>query len=133
MTTFDPTTIATTRVEQLERAWNQADGTAFAQVFTEDTDFVDVRGAHHRGVQAVADGHQALFDTIYAGSSVTYRLESAREVTPGCIVAVVAATLNVPSGPMQGVKRARFTAAIAEREGRWSIAAFQNTLVRQDS
>jgi uncharacterized protein (TIGR02246 family) len=133
MTRPDPTAIAATPVEQMERAWNQADGAAFAQVFTKDTDFVDVRGAHHRGVQAVAQGHQALFDSIYAGSSVTYRLESAREVTPGCIVAVVAATLNVPSGPMQGVNRARFTAAMTEQQGRWSVAAFQNTLVRQDS
>ena len=112
MTTLDPTIIATTRVEQMERAWNQADGAGFAQVFTADADFVDVRGAHHQGVEAVADGHQALFDSIYAGSHVSYQLETAREVAPGCIVAVVAATLNVPTGPMQGVNQARFTAAL---------------------
>jgi uncharacterized protein (TIGR02246 family) len=132
MTTPDATTIAANLVEQLERAWNRADGAAFADVFTQDTDFVDVRAAHHSGVEAVARGHQALFDSIYAGSTVTYQLETAREVAPGCIVAVVAATLNVPSGPMQGVNQARFTAVMTELEGSWSVAAFQNTLVPRD-
>lgn len=132
MTTLDPTTIAANRVEQMERAWNQADGAAFAEVFTSDTDFVDVRGGHHRGVEEVAQGHQALFDSIYAGSTVTYQLETAREVAPGCIVAVVAATLDVPSGPMQGVNRARFTAAMIERDSCWSVAAFQNTLLPRE-
>jgi uncharacterized protein (TIGR02246 family) len=133
MTNLDPTTIAAIPLEQMERSWNKADGAGFAQAFTDDTDFVDIRGIHHQGVEAVADGHQALFDSIYAGSNVRFQLESAREITPGCIVAVVASTLKVPGGPMQGVNQARFTAAITQRQGCWSVAAFQNTLVRQDT
>ena len=86
--------------------------------------------AHLRGDGAfIGRGHQVLFDAIYAGSKVRYRVDVAREVSPGCIVAVVAATLDAPGGPLQGINEARITVAIIEHEGRWSITAFQNTLV----
>ena len=54
----------------------------------------------------------------------------AREIAPGCIVAVVTSTLDAPTGPLQGVNQSRITVVItASRSGRWSIIAFQNTLV----
>ena len=130
MSTVDPTAIATTRLEQLERAWNQADGAAFGQEFSPDADFVDIRGGHHRGHAAVAHGHQALFDLVYARSTIRYQLEAARVVAPGCVVAVATATLNAPSGPLQGVNRSRLTVAITEHHGRWSLTALHNTLVQ---
>ena len=130
-TTLDATTIAAPLLAWMEQAWNEADGAAFGRVFTHDCDFVDIRGAHHRGEAAVAHGHQAIFDSIYAGSTVRYELETARVVAPGCIVAVAAATLNVPSGPMPGISQAKITTVITERDGRWTVAAFQNTLVQQ--
>jgi uncharacterized protein (TIGR02246 family) len=128
---FAAAAFATTRLEQLERARNQADGAAFGELFAPDTDFVDIRGGHHRGDAAVGQGHQALFDSIYAGSTIRYELDAARVVAPGCVVAVATATLNTPSGPAQGVNRSRLTMAITEDRGRWSLAAFHNTLVQQ--
>ena len=126
----NPVTIAATMFEHMEKAWNRADGAAFGALFDDETDFVNIHGAHLRGDGAfIAHGHQVLFDGIYAGSTVRYRIDVAREVSPGCIVAVVAATLDVPSGPLQGINEACVTVAITERDGRWSIAAFQNTLV----
>jgi len=130
MTTVDAIAIATSRLEQLERAWNQADGAAFGAAFSADTDFVDIRGGHHRGVAAVAHGHQALFDSLYAGSTIRYELESARVAAPGCVIGVATATLDNPSGPMQGIKRSRLTVAITEQDGNWSLTALHNTLVQ---
>jgi uncharacterized protein (TIGR02246 family) len=128
--TTNPLTIAATMFELMEQAWNQADGAAFGALFDDDTDFVNIHGAHLRGDGAfIGRGHQVLFEGTYAGSKVRYRVDVAREVSPGCVVAVVAATLDAPSGPLQGINEARITVAITEREGRWSIAAFQNTLV----
>jgi uncharacterized protein (TIGR02246 family) len=127
------TTLAATIVEKLEQAWNAADGAAFGTQFADESDFVNVRGEHHRGATAIARGHQGIFDTIYAGSTVGYELDVARVVSPGCIVAVATSTLDAPSGPLRGVNHSRITAIITEQGGRWAIAAFQNTLVRQDS
>ena len=61
---IDPTTIATTRLDQMAQAWNGAGGAAFGNVFADDTDFVDIRGTHHRGDgDLIGLGHQALFDS----------------------------------------------------------------------
>ena len=75
-------------------------------------------------------GHQAIFDTIYAGSTVAYRLDVARVVAPGCIVAVATSTLDAPSGPLEGTNHSRMTAVVTEQDDRWAVTAFQNTLVR---
>ena len=117
----------------LEQAWNHADGPAFGEVFTENCDFVDVRGDHHRSRAAVAAGHQAILDSIYRGSQVRYEVTSARPVTPDCVIAVLAGTLDAPSGPLQGVNHSTITMLLVASEGRWLVEAFHNTLVMQRS
>ena len=86
---------------RLERAWNSADGAAFGEPFADETDFVDIRGTHHRGdgVQ-VGQAHQAILDSIYRGSNVSYNVTSARRLGPGCLLAHATATLVAPSGPL---------------------------------
>jgi uncharacterized protein (TIGR02246 family) len=129
--TVDVASVATSVLEHLERTWNEADGAAFGEVFADDCDFVDVRGVHHSGAMEVGAGHQAIFDTIYRGSVVTYTAESARLIAPGVVVAVAGGRLECPSGPMQGVNQARLTVVLTEDAGAWSVAAFHNTMVQQ--
>ncbi len=129
MTILDPTTISAARLTQLERAWNRDDGAAFGHEFAPDADFVDIRGGHHWGAAAIGRGHQALFDSVYTGSTISYQLEAARVVAPGCVIAVARATLNATSGPNQGVNRSRLTLAITEQHRRWPLTAFHNTLL----
>jgi uncharacterized protein (TIGR02246 family) len=125
------TTLAATIDEKLEQAWNAADGAAFGTQFADESDFVNVRGEHHRGATAIARGHQGIFDTIYAGSTVRFQLELARELAPGVVMAVASSTLDVPGGPLKGIHNARFTMLIVEQGDDWRIAAFQNTLVAE--
>ena len=100
------------------------------EVFADETEFVNIRGEHFTGDGAmIGQAHQGIFDTIYLGSTMHYDVDVAREIAPGCIVAVVTSTLDAPSGPLQGVNQSRITVVITEQEGRWSIIAFQNTLV----
>ena len=61
-------------VAELEKAWNAADGARFGRPFAEDADFVNIRGEHLRTREVIAKGHQAIFDTIYAGSVVRYQV-----------------------------------------------------------
>jgi uncharacterized protein (TIGR02246 family) len=128
---IDATAIAARLFEQLERAWNDADGSAFAAPFADESDFVDIRGGHHRGADAIARGHQGIFDSIYAGSTVRYQVDLARELAPGSVLAVASATLDAPVGPLQGVNLSRATVVITEQDGGWKITAFHNTLVAQ--
>jgi uncharacterized protein (TIGR02246 family) len=128
LTATDATELGTKVLADLEAAWNQADGAAFSAAFTEDADFVDIRSDHHRGRVAIGHGHQAIFDSIYAGSTVRYALDAARPVAPGVVVAVASATLDAPTGPLQGVNRSRLTLVITDGDDGWAVAAFQNTL-----
>jgi uncharacterized protein (TIGR02246 family) len=131
--TIDAKVIAAGVFEQAEQAWNEADGAAFGALFADESDFVNIRGEHHRGADVIARGHQAIFDTIYAGSTVRYRVESARLLEPGHILAVAGATLEVPAGPMRGVNHSRLTAVLARQDGRWAVTAFHNTLIAERS
>ena len=127
----DAAAVAAPIFQQLEDAWNAADGAGFGAYFTEDADFVNIRGDHHVGAVAIGHGHQGIFDSIYKGSTVEYRPEAARTVAPGIIVALAGATLKVPAGPLAGVLEARMTVVIVERDGRPLITSFHNTLVAE--
>jgi uncharacterized protein (TIGR02246 family) len=130
--TSDAVAVAEPILEQLEQAWNAGDGMGFAGPFAENADFVEIRGGHHHGATAVGRGHEAIFSTIYAGSTVDLQLEKARSVGPGVVVALVHATMAAPTGPMQGVNQARMTMVIVEEDERWAITSFHNTLVAAD-
>lgn len=129
-TTLDANSIASALFAHLEAAWNAADGAASGEVFADETEFVNIRGEHLRGDGVmIGRAHQGIFDTIYLGSTMRYEVDVARLLAPGCIVAVVTSTLDAPSGPLQGVHQSRITVVITERDGQWSIIAFQNTIV----
>ena len=126
---MDPTTISQAVIEQLEAAWNAADGAAFAQAFARDADFVNIRGELHSGTEAIAAGHQGIFDTIYRGSTVRYALIGARALDERVILAQVSGALHVPSGPLAGDLDALASIVlVAEGDGH-RVAAFHNTLV----
>lgn len=127
--TDDPRQVGEAILRQLEEAWNGADGAAFAAPFTEDADFVAIRGDHHRTREAIAHGHQAIFDTLYRGSRVRYELTQARRLTDDVILVHSAGSMDVPSGPMAGSHRATTTLVIVRDAGEWKVAAWHNTLV----
>ena len=116
-------------VGELEAAWNRADGVAFGRWFTGDADFVNVRGEHARGREAIATGHQGIFDSIYKGSVVRYEPVAVRALSPGILLAHVTGRLSVPSGPLAGEHQSLLTAVLVEDQNEWRIAAFHNTLV----
>jgi uncharacterized protein (TIGR02246 family) len=121
--------VAAELIGRMERAWNEGDGQAFGEPFAPDADFVDIRGEHHRGQQAIAAGHQAIFDSIYEGSSVDYELTGARELSDGVILAHAAADLRAPSGPLAGEHSSVLSLVLVGGGDGWKIASFHNTLV----
>jgi len=121
--------VARELIDRLEQAWNEADGRAFGKPFTADADFVDIRGEYHRGQEAIAAGHQAIFDSIYKGSSIEYRLSRARELSESVILARSTADLRVPAGPLAGEHSAVQSLVLVRGDEEWKIAGFHNTLV----
>ena len=121
--------IAAELIGRLERAWNECDGKAFGEPFTPEADFVDIRGEYHRGQEAIAAGHQAIFDSIYEGSNVDYELTGARELSSDVILAHAAADLRAPSGPLAGEHSSVLSLVLVRGGDGWKIASFHNTLV----
>jgi uncharacterized protein (TIGR02246 family) len=123
-----PTEIAETIVRRLEDAWNTGDGAAFGAPFAPDADFVAIRGDWHSGDQ-IAAGHQQIFDTIYAGSTVDYEVLRARALTDDVVLAHVRGKLKAPTGPLAGESEALASVVIVRDGDDHRIAALHNTLV----
>jgi uncharacterized protein (TIGR02246 family) len=125
---MDPKSTTETVIKRLEDAWNAADGAAFGAPFAPDADFVAIRGDLHSGPE-IAAGHQHIFDTIYAGSTVRYTVLQARELDDRVILAHVRGTLNAPTGPLAGETVALASVVLVSDGDDHRIAAFHNTVV----
>ena len=99
-------------LRRLEAAWNAGDGQRFGAPYAADATFVDIRGEHHRGRDAIAGGHAGIFATIYAGSTNRMELVDARHLADDVIVATSRNTLDVPSGPLAGIHAATSTSVL---------------------
>ena len=116
--------------QQLQDAWNAADGAAYGAPFSPDASFVTIRGELHTG-PAIAAGHQGIFDTIYRDSTIRMEVVDERTLAGGVVVAHVDAALHVPAGPLAGDSRALGTMVLADEGEGPRIVAFHNTFVAQ--
>ena len=121
--------IAETIMQRLQLAWNRADGAAFGEPFSPDAGFVAIRGDLHTGREAIAAGHQQIFDTIYAGSTATYEVLDAREIDERVIVAHVHGTIDAPGGPLAGEHASTMTLVLLRHGDEYEVTAFHNTLI----
>jgi uncharacterized protein (TIGR02246 family) len=119
--------------EALTAAWNAADGVAFGEGFTEDADFVNIRGEHFVGRDTIAEQHRRIFDSIYRDSRNVFAISKVREATGEVIVALIEAHLHCPQGPMAGDNNAIATAVLQREPSGWRIASFHNTLKQGSS
>lgn len=121
--------IAQAITQRLEHAWNSSNGAAFSEPFAADADFVAIRGDLHTGRHAIAEGHQQIFDSIYAGSTIRFEVLQARELGDQVILAHGRCTLNAPSGPLAGEHASTITVVLLRQDGGYEITAFHNTLI----
>lgn len=111
-------------------AWNRHDMDAFAALFGEQADFVNVIGLHWQGREQIQRAHAELHRTRMKDSRLAIQSHSVRMLRPD--VALVHATWeltgdtgidNLPSPPRHGV----LSFVVTREGGRWLIAASQNT------
>lgn len=112
-------------VRQLEAGWNSKSGAAFAKPFAEDADYVVINGTQIKGREAIAQGHQGIFDTVFKDSTLSLSVKQVRMLRAD--VAVVHVSAHLKSG--QGEADALITLVMTKESGAWKIAAFQNTSV----
>lgn len=114
---------------QLERAWNDGDGERYAWPFTADAEQVNIFGTRLSGRAEIAQRHDRIFKTIFAGSINVFELLGARELAPGVLLAQAVSTVSVPSGPLQGELRTIASLVLRRTDSQWQIVLFHNTRI----
>lgn len=115
--------------QQLQESWNSADSLAWAELFADDADFINIMGGHFIGKAEIERGHRIIFDTIYKGSTNKFTVQKIRFAGPDVAIVFLLAELQIVTPGMPPMLQARPT-LVAQRSGEgWKIVAFQNTLV----
>ncbi len=110
-------------------AWNGHDAKAYADLFTEDGDVVNVAGWWWKGRAEIESKLTAAFAYVFRESTLTITEVQVRFLSPELAVAHVRWTMagaKTPPGipePREGIQ----TQTLRKTAGRWHIAAFQNT------
>jgi uncharacterized protein (TIGR02246 family) len=103
----------------------------FAACFSEDADFVNVRGWWWRGREEIERNHALFHETMFQDSSMELEQVATKEVGPGVVVAHVKWRMvgHEVGGPQQ-TSEARlgiWTWVIGDRNGRPEIVSSHNT------
>jgi len=112
-----------------QQAWNQHNAHAYAALFAEDGDVVNVVAWWWKGRAEIESNLTRMFANIFRESTLTFRQVEVRFLTPEIAIAHARWTMtgaHMPPGlpePREGLQ----TLTVQKRNGRWLIAAFQNT------
>lgn len=110
-------------------AWNQHDARAYAALFTDDCDVVNVVGWWWKGRAELERKLTAAFHFVFAESNLTIGEVQVRFLSPEIALAHVRWSMvgaRTPAGipePREGIQ----TLVLTKQSGHWLIAGFQNT------
>lgn len=114
-------------LDQLTDAWSRGDADAYGALFTEDATYTSFVGTYYQGRADIVEGHRALFKGFKKGTELTDSILGIRFYGPD--TAVVTSRGDTykgdPKQPEELSKTQTYT--VVRQDGRWLIAAFQNT------
>jgi uncharacterized protein (TIGR02246 family) len=123
-------TAAIRQVEmQQQKAWNQHDARAYASLFSEDGDCVNVVGWWWKGRAEIERKLTAAYAFVFRESVLTITDVDVKFAAPEIAIAHVRWTMvgaRTPEAlpkPQQGIQ----TQLLQKQKGKWLIIAFQNT------
>jgi uncharacterized protein (TIGR02246 family) len=115
--------------KQQQEAWNHHDAKAYANLFTEDGEVVNVVGWWWRGKAEIEKKLTDAYAFVFRESALTISDVQVKFLTPEIVVAHVKWTMvgaRTPKGipePQQGIQ----IQVLQKQAGKWLIASFQNT------
>lgn len=118
-------------VAELAENWNRHDITAFAALFAENADFVNVIGMHWHGRREIETKHAQTHRTIFRNSVLQIVEVKLRFLKPTIALAHArtelkgAESLREPVAPK--LRRTLLTCVLMKDANRWLITAAHNT------
>lgn len=111
-------------------AWNARDAVAYANLFSEDGDVVNVLGWWWQGRSEIQRKLADAFAWVFRDSTLTITEVHTRFITPSIAIVHVRWTLDgakvlpgAPAPPREGIQ----LQVVRKTGGQWLIASFQNT------
>ncbi|HEY8457600.1 MAG TPA: SgcJ/EcaC family oxidoreductase [Actinopolymorphaceae bacterium] len=131
---MDPTPI-TALLERMVAAWNAGDAAAFADVFTEDADYITFFGAHLKGRREIEAAHETLFTQALKGSRIGSSTTGSAGPTirflsddVALVISRGGTVLAGESTPAPDRESIMTLTAVRHADG-WRLASFQNTRI----
>ena len=131
MSTSEAAGIVQSLVERYATIWNSHDLTRMAEIYAEDSDFVNVIGLRYQGVREIVNAHIVLHEKRMGQTHLTSTDITVRVLSPE--VAVLHDTWELTGDPgaegweIHEVRRGIITHVMQKRPEGWRIAASQNT------
>jgi uncharacterized protein (TIGR02246 family) len=115
--------------------WNTHDMQAFAALYADDADFVNVYGLWWRGRQAIEDAHAATHLTLFRASALSlaqpHTIRFIADAVALCRTHWLLTGIRTRTGEPAADRRGRLlhvlTRELNDNRARWRIAATQNT------
>jgi uncharacterized protein (TIGR02246 family) len=114
-------------VDGLEKAWNDHDMRALANLFHEDGTWVLWTGAVWKGRTKIEEGHAEVHKTVFRNSTQRKRIEELVFLGSDSAVVRTYETLTGDERSPDKVVRSRKILVVTLRGGEWKIAWGQNT------
>jgi uncharacterized protein (TIGR02246 family) len=117
-------------VTAVPEALNHKDMKAYADLFFDDADWINVVGMHWRGKAAIVKAHTIYLKTLFSKGGMSTAELSVRAVAPDVAIAVVTEKDNggvLPDGSSAPPGLGRLTYVLAKRGGKWKIVHGHNT------
>ncbi len=111
-------------------AWNRHDMNAFAELFTEDAEFVNVVGLWWKGRSEIKAAHEFTHQTMFKNSSLSMQEIATRFPAPGFAIARCRWTLEghvSPDGDALPLRNGILVNILEDVSGAWRIIDSQNT------
>ena len=115
-------------IMELADAWAAGDGARYATAFADDADFIVWNGLHIKGREAIAGGHQHIFDTFYKGTWIEFEITSIRFLSPDAAIVMTEGNLLKKGEAAPPIHNAFPTYVLKKDKNVWRIVMFQNTL-----
>lgn len=120
-------------IERQADAWNRGDGTAFANTYAEDAEFITFDGTHLRGRPEMARNFQLYFDHYTKGTRLVFTKVpvTLRHPTPRTAVMITTGCIADPGEPECRPDSHSIQTYVASYGKRgWELVSFQNTRVQ---